>query len=129
MKTVLVPLIGDYKENLYQLGIKEKESFHRLEEKITGLLSANNFLRYGQDILSRARALLKKKDDSFFDQCIESIKIDNFFKRHDIRLHFFDDLSKFIEICRTCARIIIKVSDVVSRDTPLGPSRETQEKE
>ena len=72
MKTVLVPLIGDYKENLYQLGIKEKESFHRLEEKITGLLSANNFLRYGQDILSRARALLKKKDDSFFDQCIEA---------------------------------------------------------
>ena len=72
MKTLLVPLIGDYKENLYQLGIKEKESFHRLEEKISGLLSANNFLRYGQDILSRARALLKKKDDSFFDQCIEA---------------------------------------------------------
>lgn len=72
MKTVLVPLIGDVKENLYQLGLKEKESFHRLEKRITSLLSANNFLRYGQDIISRARALLKKKDDSFFDQCIEA---------------------------------------------------------
>jgi hypothetical protein len=70
MKTILVPLIGDPKENLYQLGIKERESFHKLEARVTGLLSANNFLRYGQDIISRARALLKKKDDSFFDQCI-----------------------------------------------------------
>lgn len=72
MKTILVPLIGDPKENLYQLGLKEKESFQRLEKRITGLLSANNFLRYGQDIISRARAVLKKKDDSFFDQCIEA---------------------------------------------------------
>lgn len=72
MNTILVPLIGDPIENLYQLGLKERESFQRLEERVTGLLSANNFLRYGQDIISRARALLKKKDNTFFDQCIEA---------------------------------------------------------
>lgn len=72
MKTILVPLIGDPKENLYQLGLKEKESFRRLEARVTALLSANNFLRYGQDIISRARALIKKKDDSFFSQCIDA---------------------------------------------------------
>ena len=72
MKTILVPLIGDPKENLYQLGLKEKESFLRLQERVTGLLSANNLLRYGQDIISRARAILRKNQNSFFDQCIES---------------------------------------------------------
>jgi hypothetical protein len=72
MKTILVPLIGDPKENLYQLGLKERESYLRLEARINSLLSANNFLRYGQDIISRARALLKKKEDSFFEQCIEA---------------------------------------------------------
>jgi hypothetical protein len=72
MKTIIVPLIGDPINNLYQLGLKEKESFRLLEERVTGLLSANNFLRYGQDIISRARVLLKKKDDSFFDQCISA---------------------------------------------------------
>lgn len=70
MKTTLVPLIGDPKENLYQLGLKERESFRLLEKRVTGLLSANNFLRYGQDIISRARALLKKKEDTFFEQCV-----------------------------------------------------------
>jgi len=70
MKTLLVPLVGDPINNLYQLGLKEKESFRLLESRVTGLLSANNFLRYGQDIISRARSLLKKKDDSFFEQCV-----------------------------------------------------------
>lgn len=70
MKTIFVPIIGDPVENLYQLGKKERESFRRLEVRVSDLLSANNFLRYGQDILSRARAILKKKEDTFFDQCI-----------------------------------------------------------
>ena len=70
MKTILVPLIGDHKENLYQLGLKERESYRALEARVTSLLSANTFLRYGQDIISRARALLKKKDEGFFAQCV-----------------------------------------------------------
>lgn len=70
MKTQLVPLIGDPIENFYQLGQKESRSFRLLESRVTRLLSANNFLRYGQDIISRARALLRKKEETFFDQCI-----------------------------------------------------------
>jgi hypothetical protein len=73
MKTKLVPLIGDPRENLYQLGIKEAESFRALEERVTRLLSTNNFLRYGQDIISRTRALFtKRKELTFFNQCIEA---------------------------------------------------------
>lgn len=72
MKTTLVPLIGDAKENLYQLGLKERESFKILEKRVNALLSANNLLRYGHDIISRARALFKKKDDSFFSYCIDA---------------------------------------------------------
>lgn len=72
MKTTVISLMGDPKDNLYQLGKKERESYQKLQERIVRLLSANEFLRYGQDIISRARALLKKKDDSFFDQCIEA---------------------------------------------------------
>jgi hypothetical protein len=70
MKTTLVPLIGDIKENLYQLGLKEADSFKELEERVTRLLSTNNLLRQGQDIIARARALLKKKEESFFNDCV-----------------------------------------------------------
>ena len=72
MKTVFIPLIGDPKENLYQLGLKERESFKLIQERVSLILSANNFLRYGQDIISRARALLQKKENTLFDQCIEA---------------------------------------------------------
>lgn len=72
MKTILVPLIGDAKENLYQLGLKERESFKILEKRVNSLLSANTILRYGHDIISRARALFKKKDDSFFTYCVDA---------------------------------------------------------
>ena len=72
MKTVLVPIIGDPFENLYQIGVKEKDNFRRLEERVTGLLSANNFLRYGHDILTRARVLLQKRENTFFEQCVEA---------------------------------------------------------
>ncbi len=70
MKTTLVPLVGDLKENLYQLGIKEAEAFRLLEDRVTRLLSTNSFLRYGQDILTRARTLFKKKEQSFWEECI-----------------------------------------------------------
>lgn len=72
MKTILVPLIGDFKENLYQLGLKERESYRAFEARVNSLLSANTVLRYGQDIISRARALLKKKDEGFFAECVSA---------------------------------------------------------
>ncbi len=72
MKTTLVPLIGDINENLYQLGLKESDSFKELEERVTRLLSTNNLLRQGQDLIARARAILRKKEESFFNDCVTS---------------------------------------------------------
>ncbi|HXH30232.1 MAG TPA: hypothetical protein VNJ01_05415 [Bacteriovoracaceae bacterium] len=72
MKTILVRLIGDPAENLYLLGLKEKAAFLKLEDRVSRLLSTNSFLRYGQEILGKARGLFKKKDESFFDACVRS---------------------------------------------------------
>ena len=72
MKTTIIPLIGDPVENLYQLGLKEKEAFLNLEKRATKLLSTSLILRYGQDFVSKARVYLRMKEDSFFDECIKS---------------------------------------------------------
>lgn len=72
MKTKIIPLIGDPKENLYQLGLREREAFLRLEKRVNSLLSTNPLLRFGQDIFSRAKLLLKKKETSFFQECLIS---------------------------------------------------------
>jgi hypothetical protein len=72
MKTTIVPLIGNPVEALYQLGLREKEAFLALDKRITRLLSTNFVLQQGQDIISRARFLLKKKEISLFDKCIAS---------------------------------------------------------
>ena len=72
MKTVIVPLIGDPIENLYQLGMREKDSFLKIEARVMKLLSTNAILRTGQDILSRARVIMKKRDEGLFDQCVKA---------------------------------------------------------
>ncbi len=72
MKTLLIPLIGDPVDNLYQLGLKESEAFRKLEDRVSRLLSTSALLRHGQDILQRARILLRKKEVSFFDRCVEA---------------------------------------------------------
>lgn len=72
MKTTIVPLIGDPIENLYQLGLREREAFLQIEKRVTKLLSTNFVLQFGQDLVSRARVIFKKKEESFFDQCIAS---------------------------------------------------------
>ena len=72
MKTTLISLTGDLQDSLYQLGLKEQESFKKIEARVTKLLSTNVFLRQGQDILSRAKLILKKKKPGYFDQCIRS---------------------------------------------------------
>ncbi len=70
MKTMLVSLVGDPVENLQQLGLKEREAFLKLEQRVLKLVSTNVVLRYGQDIVARAKVLLRRKEESFFDQCI-----------------------------------------------------------
>lgn len=72
MKAKLIPLIGDPKENLYQLGLSERGAFLRLEEKVTKLLSQSPLIRAGQEMITKMRTLLKKKEESFFDECLKS---------------------------------------------------------
>jgi hypothetical protein len=72
MKARIVPLIGDLKENAYQLGISEKVAFLALEERVSRLLSKNFLLRQGQDIVMRARARLAKEKPTPFTSVIQS---------------------------------------------------------
>lgn len=72
MKTTIIPLIGDPLENLYQLGLKERDAFLEIESRVTKLLSTNSLLQLGQEIISRARMRLRKSEDSFFGKCIHS---------------------------------------------------------
>jgi hypothetical protein len=72
MKTVLIPLIGDPKENLYQLGLKEKEAFNKIEDRVHRLFSTNQLLRQGHELYQKTKSLLKKRGPSFFDDCIKA---------------------------------------------------------
>ena len=72
MKTIVVPLIGDPIENLYQLGQRERDAFLRLEKRVTHLLSTNLLLRFGQDVITRAKTFLKRKEESYFDKVVDA---------------------------------------------------------
>lgn len=64
--------MGDMEESLYQLGLAEKDAFLKIEERVQKLISKNILLRNGQDILVRAKILLKKKEDSLFTKAIDA---------------------------------------------------------
>ena len=72
MKPVIVSLIGDPIDNLYQLGLRERDSFLKIEKRVTKLLSTNFLLRFGQDVITLARTILIRREESFFDKCIKS---------------------------------------------------------
>lgn len=72
MKARVIPLVGDLKENMYQLGISEKVAFLALEARVSKLLSKNFLLRQGQDILIRARGRLAKEKPTHFTSVIEA---------------------------------------------------------
>jgi hypothetical protein len=73
MTIKLVPLMGDFSESLYQLGLAEKESFLKIEERVNHLISKNFLLRHGQDLISRAKIMLKKKEEpTLFLQAVEA---------------------------------------------------------
>lgn len=71
MKVKIIPLVGDLRENAYQLGLAEKDAFMALEERISRLLSKNLLLRQGQDILTRARARLGREKPTAFTAVIQ----------------------------------------------------------
>jgi hypothetical protein len=72
MKVRIVSLIGDLKENAYQLGIAEKVAFLALEDRVSRLLSKNFLLRQGNDILIRARARLSTERPTPFSSVIQA---------------------------------------------------------
>lgn len=72
MKAKIVPLVGDIKENAYQLGMSEKSAFLALEERVSRLLSKNFLLRQGQDILNRARSRLAKERPTPFTKLVDA---------------------------------------------------------
>lgn len=127
-KTQLVPLIGDPAENLYQLGKKEAEAFKRLETRVTKLLSSNNFLRYGQDIVSRAKALLKKKENTFFDQCInayaeglgiEASEYMSFLSLFELAAHYGQIYPELKGLLPGCSTVFERAEDGISHSRIL----------
>lgn len=120
MKTTIIPLIGDPKENLYQLGKKERIAFQKLQVRVSDLLSANNILRYGQDILSRARAILQKKEASFFDDCVaayaEGLGIDaseymSFLSLFELAAHYGQIFPELKGLLPGCTSLFEKTSE------------------
>ncbi len=133
MKTKLVTLRGDLKENLYQLGLSENEHFKRLESRITGLLSQSFILRQGKEILSRARATLKKREatsvfDSVIDAYAEGLGIDSarylsFLSLFEMAAHYGQAYPELKGFLPGCASIFSKRNDEFSHvrlfDFPL----------
>jgi hypothetical protein len=72
MKTKIVPLIGEPVETLYQLGLRERDAFLRLEARVRKLLSTNQLLGFGQEVVTRAKVLLRKRGPGYFDACVEA---------------------------------------------------------
>lgn len=72
MKTTIVPLIGDPIENLHLLGQREKDAFFAIETRVKKLLSTNHILSFGQDIVTRAKILLRKREETYFEKCINA---------------------------------------------------------
>ncbi len=72
MKTKIVPLIGEPVETLHLLGLRERESFLRLEARVRKLLSTNQLLGFGQEVVTRAKVLLRKREPSYFETCVDA---------------------------------------------------------
>jgi hypothetical protein len=118
MNTKLVTLIGDPIENLYQLGLKEKDAFLKIEKRVTNLISINPLLRLGQDLYSRAKFILKKKKTpSYFDQCItaysEGLGIDSsrymsFLSLLEVAAHYGQVYPELLSLLPGCSSVFMK---------------------
>lgn len=128
MKTSVVPLIGDPIENLYQLGLREREDFLKIENRVTKLLSTSVVLRYGQDIISRAKILLKRKEESFFDKCIsayaEGLGIDpsrylSFLSLFELAAHYGQVYPELKGLLPGCTSVFAKNGDEITHSRLL----------
>lgn len=128
MKTVIVPLIGDPIENLYQLGMREKDSFLKIEARVMKLLSTNAILRTGQDILSRARVIMKKRDEGLFDQCVKAyadgmgidpIRYFSFLSLFELAAHYGQIYPELKGILPGCTSVFAKSSEGITHSRLL----------
>lgn len=132
MKTKIISLNGDLRENLYQLGLKEKKAFKKLESRVLRLLSTNTFLRQGQDILNRARTLLKKKEEGLFQECIkayadglgiDSIRYMSFLSLFELAAHYGQLFPELKGLLPGCTSVFSKTEGEISHtrliDFPL----------
>jgi tetratricopeptide (TPR) repeat protein len=120
MKTTVIPLIGDPLENLYQLGLREKESFIALEDRVTKLLSTNAVLRQGQEIFSRAKIRMKKKDESFFHDAVTSyaqglgidpVRYFSFLSLFELAAHYGHVYPELKGLLPGCTSLLMKKGD------------------
>jgi hypothetical protein len=97
MKTEIIPLLGDPVENFFQLGMREKNSFFKIEERVRKLLSTNSMLTTGHDIINRAKILLKRREETLFIKClnsysqglgVETARYLNFLSLFDLAAHY-----------------------------------------
>lgn len=128
MKTTIIPLIGDPLENLYQLGLKERDSFKRLEDRVTRLFSTNMILRQGYDIYNRARTILRKKEPGFFDHCIKSyadglgiepVRYHNFLHLFELAAHFGQVYPELKSLLPGCTSVFTKGAEGITHSRLL----------
>ncbi len=128
MKTTVVPLIGDPVQSLYQLGLREREAFLKIENRVTKLLSTNVVLRYGQDIIARAKVLLKRKEESHFDKCIsayaEGLGIDasrylSFLSLFELAAHYGQVYPELKGLLPGCTSVFAKTGEEITHSRLL----------
>jgi hypothetical protein len=120
MKTTIISLHGSPSESLFQLGKAEKNSFLRLEERVSKLLSTNRFLQQGHELLHRARLIFKPTESNFFDECLnaytEGMGIDpkryqSFLSLFELAAHHGQTYPELKSILPGCTSIFSKEGD------------------
>lgn len=64
--------ITDTQDSLYQLGLQEREYFHKIEKRINQLLSNNEVVSLFTQLTSRAKVILDLQKKSLFAEAIKS---------------------------------------------------------
>ncbi len=117
MKTTIVPLTGDPIHNIYQLGLKEKESYLDVELRVRRLLSVVNLIGIGQEFINRTKFYMKKKEGSFFHKCIEayaeglgieSSRYYSFLELFEVAAHYGHLYPELKGILPGCSSVFIK---------------------
>src|SRR5690349_17923744 len=128
MKTTYVSLIGDPHDSLYQLGLRERNAYAKLQDRVTRLLSTNSLLRYGQKVLSKVRILLHKTPHSHFDRCVkayaEGLGVDpreylRFLSLFEMAAHYGQIFPELKSLLPGCSSILSKTPEGMTHSRML----------